>query len=71
MTGTLTDRVGFEPPNRRALSPRRYAASLQLIASTALIMSTVVAVAVVSIGIARAATDLHNLPQSAVVRGVG
>jgi hypothetical protein len=54
MTGTLTGRVGFEHPNRRALAPRRYTASLQLLASAALLLSTVVAVAVVSIGIARA-----------------
>jgi hypothetical protein len=54
MSGTLTGRVGFEHPYRRALAPRRYTASLQLIASAALIVSTVVAVAVVSIGIARA-----------------
>jgi hypothetical protein len=54
MSGTLAGRVGFEHPSRRVLAPRRYAASLQLMASAALLVSTVVAVAVVSIGIARA-----------------
>jgi hypothetical protein len=54
MTGTLTDRVGLEHPNRRNPAPRRYAASLELIAGVALVISTVVAATVVSIGIARA-----------------
>jgi hypothetical protein len=35
-------------------SPRRYAASLELMACAALVISTIVAVTVVSIGIARA-----------------
>jgi hypothetical protein len=54
MTGTLADRVGFAHPDRRNRTPRRHAASLELMASIALVASTVVAAAVVSIGIARA-----------------
>ena len=54
MTGTLTDRVGFEHPNRLDPFPRRHPAPLELIASVALVVSTVVAATVVSIGIARA-----------------
>jgi len=54
MTGTLADRVGFEHPDRRDPSPRRHVASLELMAGMALVVSTVVAAAVVSIGIARA-----------------
>jgi hypothetical protein len=54
MTGTLTDGVGFEHSNRRDPSPKRYAASLELMASMALVVCTVVAATVVSIGIARA-----------------
>ena len=54
MTGTLTEQVGFARPNRRDLVPRRYAASLELIACMALVVSTMVAATVVSIGIARA-----------------
>ena len=53
MTGTLTDRVGFEHPNRLDPLLRRHP-SLELIASVALVVSTVVAATVVSIGIARA-----------------
>jgi len=55
MTGTLTERVGFERPNRGSPS-RRYAASLEVVAGMALVVSTVVAATVVSIGIARADT---------------
>ena len=55
MDGTLTGRVGFARLDRGALAPRRYLASLQLVTSVALLVSTVVAVAIVSIGIARAA----------------
>jgi hypothetical protein len=54
MTGTLTDQVGFETPNRREPSRRWAGASLELLASTALVVSTVVAATVVSIGMARA-----------------
>jgi len=39
---------------RRAAAPRRYLASLELLAGMALVLSTVVAATVVSIGIARA-----------------
>ena len=56
MIGPLADRVGFEPENRRTPAPRRYAASLELMAGVALVVSTVVAATVVSIGIARADT---------------
>lgn len=52
MRGTLTEGVWFEHPNCRA--PRRYAASLALLAGLALVICTVVAAAAVSIGIARA-----------------
>ena len=65
MTGTLIDRVGFERPIRRVPSPRRQAASLQLMASIALAVCTVVAATVVSIGIARA--DVPAAAQSADV----
>jgi hypothetical protein len=54
MTGTLAERVGFEHPDRRDPLLRRQAAPLELIASVALVFSTVVAATVVSIGIARA-----------------
>jgi hypothetical protein len=54
MTGTLADRVGFEHPSRQGPLPRRHMASLELIAGAALVVSTVVAATVVSIGIARA-----------------
>jgi hypothetical protein len=54
MTGPLTDRVGFAHPNRRTPAPQRYAASLELMAGVALVVSTVVAATVVSIGMARA-----------------
>lgn len=60
MSRTLTERVGFEHSSRRAPAPRRYAASLQLVATVALIVSTMVAVTVVSIGIVRA-----NVPDAA------
>lgn len=54
MTGTLVNRVGFAHADRRSLSPSWYAASLQLVAGVALVVSTAVAATVVSIGIARA-----------------
>jgi hypothetical protein len=52
MTGTVADQVGFEHPKRR--SRRRAVTMLELLASLALMLSTVVAATVVSIGIARA-----------------
>lgn len=54
MTGTVAEQVGFEDTGRQNLPPRRYVASLEVIACLALVVSTVVAAMVVSIGIARA-----------------
>ena len=54
MTRTLADGGGFAHPTPRELPPRRYLASLELMAGVALVVSTVVAATVVSIGIARA-----------------
>jgi hypothetical protein len=54
MTGTLTDRVGFARPNRQSPEPRRHAVSLEVMTCMALVVSTLVAAMVVSIGIARA-----------------
>ena len=50
-----TDHSGFTPPSGRALgNERRIAALAELVATAALALSTVVAVTVVSVGIARA-----------------
>ena len=50
-----TDHSGFTPPSGRTLgNERRIAALAELVATAALALSTVVAVTVVSVGIARA-----------------
>lgn len=53
------DLTGFTDVKPREPTPRRYAATLELIDSVALVVSTVVAMTVVSIGIARADTLVH------------
>jgi hypothetical protein len=52
----LTDAAESAPASREGLAPRRHVAALELIAGVALVVSTVVAMAVVTIGIARAET---------------
>jgi hypothetical protein len=54
VSAPLTDRVGFEHPKHRSPSARRHLAALELFATVALVVCTVVAVTAVSIGIARA-----------------
>jgi hypothetical protein len=53
-TGNRMGRTGFAPVRRRKPGQRRARALVQLIAATGLVISLVVAVTVVSIGIARA-----------------
>ena len=74
MTGTLADQVGSARPDRRGSVPRRYAVSLEVVACTALVVSTLVAATVVSIGIARAdglATTAPADPSVAVAVLIG
>lgn len=51
------DAIGFCHPDRQASAPRREAVLLELIASCALAVSTIVAATVVSIGMARAGVN--------------
>ena len=53
------DPTGFTEVKQPQPTPRRYAAALELVAGIALVVSTVVAMTVVSIGIARADTLVH------------
>ena len=73
MSGISSDRVGFCSPERQSV-PRHHSVSLELIASTALVLCTIVAAAVVSIGMARAeaiaASPANDSLYAAVLVGV-
>jgi hypothetical protein len=56
------DRPESAQVDRDERAPRRHVAALELITGFALVLSTVVAMAVVSIGIARADTLVHWQP---------
>ena len=56
MSRMVADPIEVAAADRANLSPRRHLAALEWIAGVALVVSTVVAMAVVTIGIARADT---------------